>query len=247
MLTLSGRTAYISGATGIQGQGIVRALASGGMNIAMVTHNMASAESLIRSLGDNACHCAAYSNTRSDDEILKEVYQRFGSVDVIIPNQGSPYQPKKISDITEDDLLKKFNHQVVGSFAMVKSALPYLMKSKSPRVILMASGGAEAGFVEEGICDNVARGGVISLTFSLAQELAGRNITVNCIAKSGIADDNLHIRDDEYKAEKYIQLFPISRIGTPDEFGAAVAWLASEESGFITGQVINFTGGRVIR
>jgi NAD(P)-dependent dehydrogenase (short-subunit alcohol dehydrogenase family) len=243
MNTLKGRTAIITGGTGIQGTGVIRALAEGSMNIVMITHNPEQAAKIIDSLGENGKHCVAMSNEQGDDAVIDEVYQRFGSVDVIIPNHGGPFKPKALADISNDDLMDKFEHQVVGSYKMIRKALPYLEKSQAGRIILMANSGARNGITEEGLVDNVARGGIISMTYSLAQSLASKGITVNCIAKSGLVNDHPPKSSEELDSAKLIGKIPVNRIGTPDEFGAAVAWLASEEAAFVTGQVVNLCGG----
>lgn len=244
MLTLKGRTAIITGGTGVQGSGVVRALARSGMRVVMVTHSMDQAQKLIESLGEYNENCIALGNEKGDDAVIDDVYRRFGSVDVIIPNQGAPFMRQALVDITDEDLIQKFEHQVVGSYKMVRKALPYLEKSKAGRIILIANCGARNGLPEEGFCDNVARGAIISMTYCLARELAPKRITVNCIAKSGLLNDHEPRFPNEYDVNKHIHSIPIGRAGTPDEFGAAVSWMASEEAGFVTGQIINLCGGQ---
>lgn len=243
MYTLKGRTAVIAGATGHVGSGAVRMLTEAGMNVVMVTHNMADAERLIGEVEQNPGVCIALSNENGDGAVYGEVYRRFGSVDVIIPNQGAAARCQELGGITEEELDEKLHHQITGSFTMVQKALPYLEKSRAGRIILMAGVGAENGLQEEGLLDCAAKGGVISMARYLAQALAEKGITVNCIARGGVENDHPVECGDELDSGKLVSRIPLHRNGTPKEFGAAVCYLASEEAGFMTGQVIRLNGG----
>lgn len=243
MLTLNGRTCVFAGATGMVGRGAVRALVQGGMNVVMVTHNPADAEEIIKELSGEPGRCIAVSNARDDDEVFREIYDRFGSLDVVISNTGGLSAPKKFEDITQEELNRKLQNQINGAWLMIQRALPYLERSRAGRVLLMSSAGAQDGFDGENICDSVARGAVISLTYCLARELAGRGITVNCIAKSGIVNDHAPKGPEHFDCAVIKGRIPLGRIGRNDEFGAAVAYLASEEAGFVTGQILGLSGG----
>lgn len=243
MYTLKGRTAVIAGATGHVGAGAVRMLTAAGMNVVMVTHNMADAGRLIAEVEDNLGTCIALSNEDGDGAVYGEVYRRFGSVDVIIPNQGAAARRQDLSDITEEELDGKLHHQITGSFTMVQKAIPYLKKSRAGRVILVSGTGAENGLLEEGLLECAARGGVISMTRYLARELAVQGITVNCIARGGMENDHAPEGEDELDNRTLVPRIPVRRNGTPEEFGAVVCYLASEEAGFMTGQVLRLNGG----
>lgn len=243
MQTLQGRTAVMTGASGHVGAGAVRALTAGGMNVAMITHNLQDARALVEELRGSPGQCVAVSNEKGDAAALDEIYERFGSLDVVIPNQGGPVQPRPLADITEEELLHTLRHQIAISFAMVQKAAPYLEKSRAGRVILIASSGARTGLSAEGLCDCVARGGVISMTYALAGMLAGKGVTVNCIARSGLENDHPPRLPGELDTAGLAGRIPLGRNGTPAEFGASVAYLASEEAGFLTGQIVNLCGG----
>ena len=243
MFTLKGRTCVFAGATGDIGKGAVRALCEGGMNVVMVTHNPDSAKAIIDELAGLPGQCVAMSNANGDDAVFGDVYERFGSVDVVINKTGGFDDPVPYDQLTTEDLTKKLNHQVAGSFNMLKGAMPYLEKSKAGRVIFMASAGAQDGFLGENIIDSIARGGVISMTYALAREFIPKNITVNCIAATGIINDHPPRNEKMLDSNNLIPMIPMGRLGSNAEYGAAVAYLASEEAGFVTGQIINLSGG----
>lgn len=244
MFTLKDRTCVFSGATGMVGRGAVRALTEAGMNVVMVTHNMNYAEEIVRTLGDTVPgKCIAFSNEGGDTAAYKKAVEMFGTFDVLIANSGSFAPVKPFEDITMDELSDKLNHQICSAFELVQKAIPYLERSRAGRVILMSSAGAQNGFEGENFCDSVARGGVLSMTYCLSRILAEKRITVNCIARSGMLNDQAVLKPENYDVETVKDQIPLGHIGTTEEFGAAVAYLASEEAGFLTGQVINLSGG----
>ena len=246
LMKLEGRTCVFAGATGMIGRGAVRAMCEMGMNVVMVTHNPDSAASIIASLEGLPGKAVAVSNAKGDDAVFADIEAQFGSVDVIINKTGGFDAPVHTADLDPEELSKKLNHQITSVFKMIQCALPYLERSKAPRIILTASAGAQNGFAGENIADSISRGGVISMTYALARDLMDKGITVNCIAASGIVNDHPPRSEKNLDSEKLVGCIPMGRIGTSDEFGAAVAYLASEESGFVTGQVINLSGGLVI-
>ena len=264
MTTLKGRTCVFSGGSGRVGRGAVKAMCEAGMNVVLSTHMIRDAREIVESLKDCEGKCIAISaecvldvvSENGENKVvelpaldkdsgasnLEYAKNRFGSVDVVISNTGAFDSPVPVEDITPDDLSKKLTHQIIGSFTSVLNALPYLKESKAPRIILNASAGAQDGLESEYLCDSVARGGVISLTYCLAKELAKYGITVNCIAKSGIINDH-EPHGRVLDTATLIPQIPVGRLGTADEYGAAVQYLVSEEAAFITGQVINLSGG----
>lgn len=252
MLTLSGRTAAVIGATGYQGLGIVRALLDGGMNVAMMTHMPERVAPIIASLPENQrSRCIGVSNEGGDGPSLSRVVDAFGSLDVLIPNHGPGPRQEGIENMDMDDFSRRLDMMVAGTLKIIRCALPWLEKSSAGRIILISSAGARLGLQEEGLADCVVKGAVQSMTFSLAQELAPKGITVNCIAKSGLKDTPFLTKPERGKPpvlgeptdSVLLPKIPLGFSGTPESFGAAATWLASEEAGFVTGEVVNLSGG----
>ena len=243
MLTLKGRTCVFAGATGNIGRGAIRALAEGGMNVVLVTHNPDSAKEIIESLKDCSGKVVALSNENGDAAVFPEVEKLFGSIDVVINTTGGFDAVKPLEDVTGEELDKKLHHQVTSVFGMMQAAVPYLKKSTAGRIILMTSAGAVDGFTGENIVDSIARGGVITMTYAMAKLLSSDKITVNCIARSGMINDHEPHRPTDYDSATVLDRIPAGHLGTTDEFGALVSYIASEEGGFITGQVYQLNGG----
>lgn len=225
------------------GQGAVRALAEGGMNVVMVTHNPDSAAEIIRELEDCPGKVTAMSNENGDGAVLGEIEKQFGSIDVVINTIGSLDKVEPISEITSEKLNDKLNHQITLPFMMMQSAIPYLKKSLAPRIIFVSTAGAVDGFEGENMADSIARGGILSATYAMARSLAFEKITVNCIARSGMINDHDPHSEKDFDVTSVEKMIPVGHIGTAEEFGALVSYIASEEAGFVTGHVFNLTGG----
>lgn len=255
MFTLSGRTAAVIGATGYQGLGVVRALLDGGMNVAMLTHMPERVAPIIASLPEEQrSRCVGVSNEGGDGPSLSRVVDAFGSLDVLIPNHGPGPRAEGLAELDFEDFTRRLNMMVAGTANIIRYALPYLEKSRAGRIILISSAGARLGLAEEGFADCVVKGAVQSMTSYLARELAPKGITVNCIAKSGLKDTPFLKKPEPGKPpvlgeptdSPLLDRIPLGISGTPESFGAAAAWLASEEAGFVTGEIVNLSGGLLL-
>lgn len=243
MLTLKGRTCVFAGATGNIGRGAVRALAQGGMNVVMVTHNPDSARDIIRELDNCPGQVTAMSNANGDGSVFSDVEKKYGTVDVVINTTGGLNAVVPVAALTEKEMNQKLSHQVTQPFLMMQSALPFLKKSKAPRIIFTSSAGAQNGNLDENMLDSVSRGAVLTMTKYLARALSGDGITVNCIARSGMINDHEPHKTTDFDVADIAGKIPLGHIGTAEEFGALVSYISSEESGFITGQIFNLSGG----
>lgn len=239
MLTLKDRTAALSGADPV----VVQSLLKQGMRVALLTHNMERAEKEIQALGELGKNCIAVQCEADDPQNTADAYRkiisRFGSLDVIIPaHTGAPKQ-KKIEEYTASELNEIFGVVVGGSFNMVLKALPYLEKSRAPRIILIASSAALYADQTESLSRLLAHGAILALTRNLALRLAEKGITVNCIAKGGYPERHAA----EQQLEQIRKAAPLHRAGSSDDLAAAISYLASEEASFVTGEILMLDGG----
>ncbi len=243
MLTLQGRTAVFTGGTGYVGRGAVKKLVEGGMNVVLVTHNFSDCQQLVESFKhlDNGNRCIMMSNDIPRAEIYRLTYERYGSLDVIISNGGKFSPTTDVKNVTKEEF-DAVTGRGYGLIRLAVDAIPYLEKSKAGRIIYTTSASACVGFNGESILDAYARGGERSIALYLSRLLAPKRITVNCIEKSAMINDH-DVKPGDFDTRTLIPSVPMGRLGTTEEFGAAVAYLASEEAGFVTGQVLHVSGG----
>ncbi|MCD7745020.1 MAG: SDR family oxidoreductase [Lachnospiraceae bacterium] len=252
MQTLTGRTCVFSGASGGDGVAAAKALCQAGMNVVVMTHQMAQAASLveeIQKLGYPG-RCMAMQDGEAqtppvpDEDVYRQIYETLGSIDVVISNTGGDGFEDSIDTVDTDTLQKEVGHLLGGSYSMLKCALPYLRKSGSPRVIFMTSVEGARGGKLESFTNAVAKGAVLSLAKNSAARLASEGITVNCIQKGAITRINGAIVDPRWKdTTTMLPYIPMNRMGTPEDLAAAICFLASEESAYVTGTVLDVSGG----
>ncbi len=253
MQTLKDRVCVFSGATAGDGVAVVRALCRGGMTVVMMTHSPERAAALADEINGAGYpgRCCAMAGTgdipaEEDPAVYRDIEARFGSVDVVISNTGGYGREASIEDTTDEEFSFEVDHLVGGSFRTIRAALPALRRSRAGRIILMTTVEGVSGGVHQSFANSVAKGGVRALALNAAARLAAEGITVNCVAKGGIPRiDGMRPGDADPAA--FIPRTPMGRMGTPEELGELVCFLASEESGYITGQTIALDGGYGLR
>ncbi len=186
---------------------------------------------------------ADVTNTEQIDELVTKAIEKFGKIDVLVNNAG----------ITKDTLLMRMKEEdfdsviqvnLKGTFIVTKAVIPYMMKKKSGRIINLSSVVGVTG--NAGQCNySASKAGIIGFTKSLARELASRNIRANAVAPGFIATDMTAVLSDSVKENIDAQI-PMKRMGTAKEVANVIYFLGSEESSYITGQVINIDGGMVM-
>lgn len=253
MQTLKGRTCVFSGATAGDGVAVVQALCAGGMNVVMTTHNAARATALAEKINRMGLPGRCIALDAGPDGPAEEncatyeaVERQFGSVDVLISNTGATGRAVPMEELSKEDLIHSVEHLLGGAFATLKAALPSLKKSAAPRVILMSTVEGTNGGIHESFENAVAKGAVRALALNAAARLAPEGITVNCIAKGAIPRVE-GIRPGDADPKDFLPYIPMGRLGTPEDLAGLICFLASEESAYITGQVIGLSGGLELR
>ena len=177
------------------------------------------------------------------EKIVKEAIKEFGKIDVLVNNAGIT-NDMLLLRMKEEDFRKVIDVNLVGTFNMTKNVEQYMMKAKSGRIINLASVVGISG--NAGQANYAAsKAGIIGFTKSLAKELASRNILVNAVAPGFIETDMTNVLKDEVK-EQIANTIPLKRQGTPEEVANVIKFLASDDSSYITGQVINIDGGMLM-
>ncbi len=238
------RTAFITGASRGIGRACAMALAGAGCRVVLAARDLARLEeaaAAIRESGGEA-HTVALDLTAPDQiaQAFSEAVAKAGPVHILVNNAA----------ITKDGLALRMKRQdfesvlqvnLSGAFACIQQVLSPMVKERWGRIINISSVVAQAG--NPGQVNYVSsKAGLIGMTKSLAHELSSRNITVNAVAPGFIETDMTAVLTPEVK-ERILGSIPLKRMGTAGEVAAAVKFLASDEAGYITGQVLNVNGG----
>ena len=177
------------------------------------------------------------------DNLIKEIMNKFGRIDVLVNNAGIT-KDMLLLRMQEEDFEKVIDVNLKGTFTVTKAVAPIMMKQRDGKIINLSSVVGVSG--NAGQCNySASKAGIIGFTKSLAKELASRNIRVNAVAPGFIQTRMTDVLSDNVK-EKIFNEIPLKRMGTDKEVASVVYFLGSEESSYITGQVINIDGGMVM-
>ena len=189
------------------------------------------------------CVKADISKLEQVSELVKLAIEKFGKIDVLVNNAGIT-KDTLLMRMKEEDFDKVIDINLRGTFLVTKEVSTYMMKKRKGKIINLSSVVGISGNV--GQCNYAAsKAGIIGFTKSVAKELASRNIRANCVAPGFIETDMTNVLSDEVKA-KISEQIPMRRLGTVEDVANLVYFLGSEESNYITGQVINIDGGMLM-
>jgi 3-oxoacyl-[acyl-carrier protein] reductase len=241
MFDLTGKRALVTGASGGIGGAVARALHAQGATVALSGSRVAPLEALAAELGDRA-HVTPcdLSDGAAVDALPKAATDAMGGLDILVNNAG----------VTRDNLFMRMSDaewdQVIAvnltaAFRLSRACLRGMMKARWGRIVSVTSIVGVTGNPGQG---NYAasKAGLIGMSKSLAQEVASRNITVNCVAP-GFIETAMTGALNEQQKEKLLGGIPAGRMGRADEIAAAVVYLASEEAAYVTGQTLHVNGG----
>ena len=238
------KVAFITGATRGIGKSIALKLASCGYDIAI---NYRTENDDLTELKGFNVRCIAVCGDVSDFEactnMIKQIISEFEKIDVLVNNAGIT-RDMLLMRMKESDFTDVIDVNLVGTFNITKNVIPYMMKQKNGRIINISSVVGITGNAGQ-TNYSASKAGIIGFTKSLAKEVGSRNILVNAVAPGFIQTDMTNILKDEIKQE-LIKNIPLKRFGNATDVANVVKFLASEESSYITGQVINIDGGMVM-
>ncbi len=244
-MTLSGRVALITGAGHGMGEAHARELARRGALVGLGDVDLGAVQAVVASLDAEGATARGYRCDVRDSvavaAFVDGVAEAFGGVDIVVSNAGIGDRAGGIGDTTDEQWRQQFAVHVDGAFHLVRAAVPWLRRSRHPRIVIVSSEWALRG---PGFAHGytAAKGALLAFARNLAVELAGDGVLVNAIAPGTIAT---RMTADEDLVAVAAQT-PLGRVGEPEEVSRLVAFLASDDSGFITGQTIPINGGAVI-
>ena len=243
-MRLTGKVALITGAAQGIGKAVALLLARHGADIVVSDINLEKAEETakeIESIGPKAMAIKVNVASLNDVERMVEaVLKKFGRIDILINNAGIT-RDKLILRMTEEDWDIVLNVNLKGTFNCTKAVVRHMAKQRSGKIVSIASVVGEMGNAGQ-VNYAASKAGVIGLTKTIAREFAQRGINVNAIAPGYIETPMTEVLSDKVK-EELKRLIPMERLGKPEDVAEAVLFLVSEESNYITGQVLNVNGG----
>lgn len=242
---LKGKTAVVTGGSRGIGKAIALKLAQEGVDIAILyAGNEAAAQETCSLLGQCGRKAKAYRCDVADDRQTKEtvdaVLADFGGIDILVNNAGI-VRDGLILSMKEEDFDTVVNTNLKGAFHMIKHTYRHFMKKRSGRIINITSVSGVAGNAGQANY-SAAKAGLIGLTKSTARELAARNVTCNAIAPGFIDTDMTAVLADPVR-KAAVAAIPLKRMGAPGDIAALAAFLAGDEAGYITGEIIKIDGG----
>ena len=243
MGNLEGKVAIVTGASRGIGAAIVRRLADEGAQVVACARSIESCE------GAAMCQKVDVSNSEQVDACVKATVEKFGRVDILVNNAGVT-KDGLLMRMSDDDWNQVLDINLKGTFLFTRAVSRPMMKNKSADGTQL--GGSIVNITSVvGITGNAgqanytaSKGGVIALTKTTAKELGSRNVRCNAVAPGFIESKMTEGLSDEIK-KSCMDSIPLKRFGKVEDIAKAVAWLASDESSYVTGQIISVNGGMI--
>jgi 3-oxoacyl-[acyl-carrier protein] reductase len=241
MFDLSGMTALVTGASGGIGSAIAGALAGQGARLAVSGSNVDKLEAFRGGLGgEHVALPCNLSDGAAVDALVPQAVEALGKLDILVNNAG----------VTRDNLAMRMKDEewsdvirinLEAAFRLARAAMKPMMRARFGRIISITSVVGTTG--NPGQANYAAsKAGLVGMSKALAQEVASRGITVNCIAPGFIRSAMTDVLPDATK-EVLLRSIPTGRLGEGEDIGAAAVYLASRESGYVTGQTLHVNGG----
>jgi 3-oxoacyl-[acyl-carrier protein] reductase len=240
MFDLTGMTALVTGASGGLGSAIARGLAAQGARVALSGTRVAPLEALAAELPGSVVLACDLSDAAAVDALVGRAVEALGSLDILVNNAG----------VTRDNLAMRMKDEewdtvirvnLEAAFRLARAALRPMMKARHGRIISVTSVVGVTGNPGQ-VNYAASKAGLIGMSKALAQEVASRNVTVNCVAPGFITSPMTDVLPEAQKAALTARI-PAGRLGEGADIAAAVVYLASREAAYVTGQTLHVNGG----
>jgi 3-oxoacyl-[acyl-carrier protein] reductase len=241
MFDLTGRTALVTGASGGIGSAIARALHAQGASVALSGTRGEALEQLAAELNGRAhalvCNLA---DKQAVETLVPRAEEAMGSLDILVNNAGMT-RDNLFMRLKDDDWDDVIAVDLTAGFRLARAAVRGMMRRRFGRIIGITSVVGVTGNAGQGNYA-AAKAGMIGMSKALAQEIASRGITVNCVAP-GFIETAMTAALNDKQRETILPRVPVGRLGTSGEIAAAVVYLASNEAAYVTGQTLHVNGG----
>ncbi|GMQ47083.1 3-oxoacyl-ACP reductase FabG [Vibrio sp. 10N] len=241
MMNLEGKIALVTGASRGIGRSIAELLVERGATVIGTATSENGAAAISEYLGENGKGLALnVTDTDSIEAVLKQINEEFGAIDILVNNAGIT-RDNLLMRMKDDEWTDIMDTNLTSIFRLSKAVLRGMMKKRQGRIINV---GSVVGTMGNAGQTNyaAAKAGVIGFTKSMAREVASRGVTVNTVAPGFIETDMTKALNDEQRAATLANV-PAGRLGDPREIASAVAFLASPEAAYITGETLHVNGG----
>lgn len=245
-MQFKGKTAVITGSSRGLGRAIAEKLGKLGANVVLTgtSDTVLKTASKLEEMGIKVA--AVVGDVRNADDVkamMAKAVESFGGVDILVNNAGIT-KDKPMAMMSEDDWDTVLDINLKGCFLCTKAAAKLMIKKRYGRIINVSS--VAGAYGNPGQANySASKGGMLGLTKTAAKELAPRGITCNAVTPGLIESDMTEILPEDLK-RKYLEKIALGRFGTPEDVANVVAFLASDEAGYVTGQVIDIDGGLVM-
>lgn len=249
MGTLKGKTAFVTGTSQGIGAAISKELIERGCNICMHYFHSSETPELMKELAVKKglkalCIQADLTNEQYAIRCIKEAVQYFGVFDILVNNSGALVERRSVSEIDSDFWQKVININMTSMMLITRELLPYMNRKDGASIINVASLAGRKGGHPGSLVYSTTKGAVLTWTRALSNELGTEGIRVNAVAPGFIEGTHFHKKHTTREsAKKTIESIPLGRSGNPEDVARAVAFLASEYDGFITGETLDINGG----
>ena len=248
MINLKNKVALITGASRGIGKACALYFAKAGANVIINYHQTKNIDKLVEECQKFKIKASPFKADIASEsdcrKIVKFAIKSLGRVDILVNNAGVwTYAP--IDKMSDKILNETLDVNLRGVFYLTRAVVPFMKKQKAGNIINISSTAGQRGETEHSHYA-ASKGAIISLTKSLATELAPWNIRVNCVAPGWVYTDMSKAALKSKESKKILSTIPLKRVGTPEEIAGAVLFLASDLSSFITGEILNVNGGAVL-
>jgi 3-oxoacyl-[acyl-carrier protein] reductase len=250
MGAFDGKVALVTGSSRGIGAAIAKRFAQSGARVAVHGRDRAALAAVhdeITRSGGHAIQVEADVTRLAEVEAMRlRVEQELGPIDILVANAGgNPVPPGPLEEISEEGWHASVNANLTATFLTVRSVLPGMKARRTGTIVTISSAAARRPHPRSPVPYAAAKAGIQMLTQHLAAQAGPFGIRVNCIAPETILTERNLERIPDAQRQALIEQHPVRRLGTPEDVAAAALFLASEESGWITGVILDVAGGAV--